>query len=150
NRFAQIHAGVGNVPVAVDNQYGWRTTMTIWAVLCFVLFLITFAPPHDRIQPVVAAKRSAGADFSDLLKNHPRRIMWGMTLVDSFILSFRGGALYNYYHHYAARQAMYDWVSSLHPGLTAPPLAPGEKATGFIDGVLGYVVHADKSNLASS
>ncbi len=150
NKFAQNHAGDGVVAAAVDNQYGWRMTMTIWAVLCFVLFLITFATTRERIKPVVAEKRSPRQDFGDLFKNHPWMIMWGMTLVHFCILSFRGGALYNYYHHYADRQAMYDWVSSLHLGLTAPPLAPGVKATGLIDGVLGYVVHADKSNLASS
>ena len=26
-----------------DRQYGWRMTMTLWAGLCFVLFLITIA-----------------------------------------------------------------------------------------------------------
>src|SRR5579863_5726037 len=149
-KFAQHHAGADNPVVITDKQYGWQMTMTVWAVLCLVLFLITFFTTRERIKPVVAEKRSAGADFGDLLKNHPWMIMWGMTLVHFCILSFRGGALYNYYHHYADRQAMYDWVSSLHLGLTAPPLGPGEKAHGFIDGVLGYVVHADKSNLASS
>ena len=40
-----------------------------------------------------------------------------MTLVHFAILSFRGGALYNYYHHYADKGAMFD----LRPnsGLTA-------------------------------
>jgi Na+/melibiose symporter-like transporter len=77
-------------------------------------------------------------------------VMFAMTLVHFGILSFRGGALYDYYHHYADKAAMYDWVSSLHLNLTQPPLAPGEKPTGFVDGVLGYVVHADRSNLENS
>ena len=36
-----------------------------------------------------------------------------MTLVHFAILSFRGGALYNYYHHYADKAAMFDWVQQL-------------------------------------
>ena len=148
-KFAQYHAGAGNV-AKVDKQYGWQMTMTVWAVLCFVLFLITFLTTRERIKPVVEEKRSPRMDFADLIKNNPWKIMWAMTLVHFCILSFRGGALYNYYHHYADRAAMYDWVSSLHLGLTAPPLAPGEKAHGFLDAWLGYVVHADTSNLAAS
>ena len=39
---------------AIDRQYGWQMTMTVWAVLCLVLFLITFLttqrthPAHRR------------------------------------------------------------------------------------------------------
>jgi Na+/melibiose symporter-like transporter len=74
--------------------------------------------------------------------------MFFMTLVHFAILSFRGGALYNYYHHYADKAALYDWVASLH--LTAPPLVPGALAPGGILEWLGYIVHADKSDLANS
>ena len=44
--------------------------------------------------------------------------MFAMTLVHFAILSFRGGALYNYYHHYADKTAMFDFLEKL--GLTAP------------------------------
>jgi GPH family glycoside/pentoside/hexuronide:cation symporter len=80
-------------------------TMTIWAVLCLVLFLITFFTTRERIQPVNAeTKSSPKQDFADLLKNVPWRVMAVMTLVHFAILSFRGGALYNYYHHYADKR----------------------------------------------
>jgi GPH family glycoside/pentoside/hexuronide:cation symporter len=61
---------------------------------------------------------------------------------------FRGAALYNYYHHFADKAALYDWVQSL--GLTAPSLVPGAPAPGGILEWLGYIVHGDKANLASS
>jgi GPH family glycoside/pentoside/hexuronide:cation symporter len=50
-----------------------------------------------------------------------------MTLVHFAILSFRGGALYNYYHHYADKAAMFDFVEKL--GLTAPALGPDAPQT---------------------
>jgi Na+/melibiose symporter-like transporter len=71
-----------------------------------------------------------------------------MTLVHFAILSFRGAALYNYYHHFADKAALYDWVQSL--GLTAPSLALGAPAPGGILEWLGYIVHGDKTNLGSS
>jgi len=127
-----------------DKQYGWRMTMTIWAVLCLILFLITFATTKERIRPEPTQKKSTPKqDFADLLKNSPWAVMFFMTLVHFAILSFRGGALYNYYHHYADKAAMYDWVQNI--GLTASAGAPG----GILE-TLGYLVHGDRSDLATS
>lgn len=131
-----------------DRQYGWQMTMSIWAVLCLGLFVITFATTKERIRPESTQKSSAKQDFVDLFKNSPWLVMAIMTLVHFAILSFRGGALYNYYHQYADKAALYDWVHSL--GLTAPALVPGAPAPGGPFELLGYIVHGDKTNLASS
>ena len=124
-----------------DRQYGWRMTMTLWAGLCLALFLITFLATRERIQAVQEEKASPKRDFLDLLKNSPWRVMAIMTLIHFAILAFRGGALYNYYHHYAEKAAMYDFLAKL--GLTG---AAG--ASGSLLETLGYLVHADKSNVA--
>jgi Na+/melibiose symporter-like transporter len=139
---------VAKFAVGHDAQYGWRIVMTIWAVLCFVLFMITFFSTKERIQPPPQQKSDFKQDFAGLVKNGPWVVMFAMTLVHFCILSFRGGALYNYYHHYADKAAMFDWVQKL--GLTAPPLAPGAPKPGGILEWLGYIVHADRSNLANS
>ena len=131
-----------------DRAYGWQMTMTIWAVLCFALFIITFASTRERIKPVVETKSSPKQDFADLLKNAPWRVMALMTLVHFAILSFRGGALYNYYHYYADKAAMFDFVEKI--GLTAPALAEGAAKPGGILEWLGYIVHGTRDNLATS
>ena len=128
-----------------DRQHGWQMTMTIWAVLCLVLFLTTFAATRERIQPPPQQKADARQDFAALLKNSPWAVMFFMTLVHFCILSFRGGALYNYYHHYADKGAMFDWVQKL--GLTAPAGSP--TSSGILEW-LGYIVHGDRSGLANS
>lgn len=136
---------VAKFAIGHDRQYGWRMTMTIWAVLCLVLFLITFATTRERIQPVRTEKTSPKQDFLDLFKNVPWRIMFFWTLVHFAILSFRGGALYNYYHHYADKAAMFDFVQQF--GLVAPA---GAAAPGGMLETLGYIVHGDRANLAGS
>jgi Na+/melibiose symporter-like transporter len=50
---------VAKFAVGHDRQYGWQMTMTIWAVLCLVLFLITFATTKERIQPPPQQKSDA-------------------------------------------------------------------------------------------
>jgi glycoside/pentoside/hexuronide:cation symporter, GPH family len=140
---------IAKFAVGHDRQYGWQMTMTIWAVVCFILFLITFFTTKERIKPVPQQKKSSPKeDFIDLLKNNPWKVMFFMTLVHFAILSFRGAALYNYYHHFADKAALYDWVQSL--GLTTPALIPGAPAPGGILEWLGYIVHGERTNLASS
>ena len=63
---------VAKFAVGHDRQYGWQMTMTLWAVLCVVLFVITFLTTRERVQPVVATTEySPKQDFADLLKNGP-------------------------------------------------------------------------------
>jgi len=130
-----------------DRAKGWAITMGIWAALCVVLFLIAFATTKERIQPATL-QQSPKQDYADLLKNSPWAAMFFFTLIHFTILSLRGGALYNYYHYYADKAALYDWLQTLH--LTAGPLVPGAAAHGGILETLGYIVHGDKSNLANS
>ena len=136
---------VAKFAIGHDRQHGWQMTMLLWAGLCLILFLITFATTKERIQPVTTEKSSPKQDFVNLLKNNPWKVMIAMTLVHFAILSFRGGALYNYYHHYADRQAMYDFVQ--HLGLVAPA---GTASAGGVLETLGYLVHGDRTDLANS
>ncbi len=131
-----------------DRQHGWQVTMTIWAGLCLVLFLVTFLTTRERIQPVSETNTPPKQDFLDLLKNGPWKVMALMTLVHFGILSFRGGAMYNYYHQYADKAAMFDFLDKL--GLTAPALADGAAKPGGILEWLGYIVHGTRDNLATS
>ncbi|HEX7618215.1 MAG TPA: MFS transporter, partial [Verrucomicrobiae bacterium] len=137
-KFAAKHAGSGAVTV-VDKQYGWQMTMVIWAVLCLVLFFITFASTKERIKPMTTEKSSPKQDFLDLLKNNPWKVMWCWTMVHFAILAFRGGALYNYYHHYADKSAMFEAVKKF--GLVMPV---GAQGNGLLEW-LGYIVHGDAS-----
>jgi GPH family glycoside/pentoside/hexuronide:cation symporter len=137
-KFAQKHAA-GGVVAVTDKQYGWQLTMCIWAGLCLVLFLITFATTKERIKPTTTEKTSPKQDFASLLKNNPWKVMWCWTLVHFAILSFRGGALYNYYHHYADKTAMFDAVKQF--GLVVPLDAKGN---GLLEW-LGYIVHGDQT-----
>jgi glycoside/pentoside/hexuronide:cation symporter, GPH family len=127
---------------------GWQITMGMWAVVCVVFFLITFATTRERIEPAVEHKSSPAQDFRDLLANSPWMVMFVMTLVHFTILSLRGGAFYNYYHYYADKAALYDWLANW--GLTAPPLAGAATPPSGLLSFLGWVVHADRSSLDAS
>jgi Na+/melibiose symporter-like transporter len=126
-----------------DKERGWTMVMGLWAVLCLVLFLTTFFTTRERVQPISKAKTSPRQDFSDLLRNFPWMVMFCMTFTHFTILALRGYALYNYYHYYADKAALDNWLHGL--GLTAPA---GGLPPGGILSWLGYIVLPDKSNVA--
>jgi Na+/melibiose symporter-like transporter len=131
-----------------DRQHGWQVTMTIWAAVCLVLFVITFLTTRERIKPLSQTHSPPKQDFLDLLKNGPWKVMALMTLVHFAILSFRGGAMYNYYHQFADKASMFDFLDKL--GLTSAPLAAGQAKPAGILEYLGYIVHGTRDHLASS
>jgi GPH family glycoside/pentoside/hexuronide:cation symporter len=127
-----------------NRQFGWQMTMVVWAVLCLVLFMTTFLSTRERIKPISQEKSSPAQDFRSLVKNAPWIVMVFMTLVHFAMLSFRGGALYNYYHHFADKTAMFNFLNGL--GLVA---AEGAPSGGLLD-MIGYRVHGGLSDLANS
>ena len=129
-----------------DVQYGWQMTMTVWSVLCLFLFMITFFTTKERIKPPPTQKSSAKQDFGDLIRNNPWKVMFLWTMVHFCILSFRGGAQYNYYQQYADKGALFDFVNTFH--LTAPKLAADAPAPGGILEFIGYIVHGDRADIA--
>ncbi len=133
-KFAQGH----------DRAHGWTVTMSIWAAACLVLFLVTFFTTRERIKPIVETHSSPRQDFADLLKNGPWISLVLYTVFQFGMLSLRGGAHFNYYHHYADKAAMFDFVAAL--GLTTPDAA----GTGSLADALGYIVHGTRDSLASS
>ncbi len=148
NRFAGSHPlGMPAAEWAQRRAHGWEVTMAIYAVICVVCFLITFATTRERVKPVAAEKTPVRRDLLDLLKNGPWAVMFLMTLFHFALLSFRGGAQYQYYMRYADPKACYDMLDRL--GLTAPALAPGESPHGLL-GQLGYVVYGARNAPNSS
>jgi Na+/melibiose symporter-like transporter len=133
-KFAQGH----------DRAHGWQVTMTIWAVACLVLFLVTFFTTRERIQPIQETRATPRQDFTDLLRNGPWIALVCYTVFNFGMLSLRGGAHFNYYHHYVDKAAMFDFVAAL--GLTTPDPA----GTGSLADALGYIVHGTRDQLASS
>ncbi|MBI5766964.1 MAG: MFS transporter [Verrucomicrobia bacterium] len=127
-----------------DRAHGWQMTMTLWAGVCVVCFLVTFFTTRERIKPVVETRASPRQDFSDLLKNGPWIALVAYTIFNFAMLAYRGGAHYNFYHHYADKAAMFDFVEKL--GLTTADPKP---LPGLLEW-LGYIVHGTRDNLAGS
>jgi Na+/melibiose symporter-like transporter len=133
---------------ATARATGWEMTMGLWALVCVVFFLVTFAATRERIVPDERHRSSPGQAFADLVRNNPWIVMFVMTLVHFAILSFRGRAFYDYYHNYADLRSLYDWLDGL--GLAAPPIDADQPKPGGLLEFLGWIAHGDPQNLAKS
>src|SRR6516164_5676082 len=82
---AQLIVGGFTLPLVAklgqgNNAKGWQMTMSLWAVVCVVLFAITFLAARERIQPDPKQKSDPRQDFSGMLKNGPWIAMFILTL----------------------------------------------------------------------
>jgi Na+/melibiose symporter-like transporter len=149
--YAQNAAGSTAATSGLDltaRAFGWQMTMGLWAIVCVVFFLITFATTRERVIPDERQRSSVGQSFADLLQNNPWKVMFAMTLVHFAILSFRGRAFYDYYHNYVDPRAMFEWLANF--GLTGPPVTAEGPAPGGLLEFVGWVAHGDASDLAKS
>ena len=119
---------------------GWQMTMGLWAIVCVVLFVITFLTTRERILPDPKQKSDPKRDFSGLLKNGPWVAMFILTLAHFAMLAMRGGTLFYYFQYYVNQDRLFDLLQSL--GLTG---AHGN----YIFNAFGLIVDAKRSNVAS-
>ena len=142
---AQLIVGGFTLPLVAkfghgDNAKGWQMTMGLWAIICMVLFLITFLSTRERIAPDPKQKSDPKQDFSGLLKNGPWVAMFILTLSHFSMLAMRGGTLFYYFQYYVDQNRLFDLLQSL--GLT------GEHGN-FIFNAFGLIVDAKHTNVAS-
>ena len=146
---AQLLVGGFTLPLVAkfgqgDRAKGWQMTMGLWAVICVVLFLITFLSTRERIQPDPQQKADARRDFSTLLKTGPWVAMFILTLAHFAVLALRGGTLSYYFQYYVSADQLYGLLDSL--GL-AHPAAGG--AWSYLLNTFGLVVDPARSNVSS-
>ncbi len=82
-----------------DKARGFHNTMTVFAIVGTVFFLITFFTTKERVVPTQERASSVRDDLTDLLRNRPWKIMLGITVLLFVNLALKGG-MYIYYFKY--------------------------------------------------
>jgi len=149
---AQLIVGGFTLPLVAkfgggDTARGWQMTMGLWAVVCVVLFVITFASTRERIQPDPKQKTSPREDFGNLLKNAPWIAMFILTLAHFTMLAMRGGTVFYYFQYYIDHDRMYEFLQGL--GLAGSAGASGGGVWHSILDTFGLIVDPGKTNVGS-
>jgi GPH family glycoside/pentoside/hexuronide:cation symporter len=127
-----------------NDAKGWQMTIGLWAILCVILFCITFISVRERILPDPHQKLDAKADFGNLLKNGPWIAMFIVTLAHFIVAAMRGGTVLYYFEYYLDHERLFSLLQTL--GLTQ-----GGSGGGWyrLLNTFGLIVDADKRNVAS-
>jgi Na+/melibiose symporter-like transporter len=146
---AQLMVGGFTLPLVAkfgqgDNAKGWQMTMGLWATICVVLFLITFATTKERIQPDPKQKSDAKKDFATLAKTGPWVAMFILTLAHFSVLAMRGGTLSYYFQYYISHDRLYALLQSV--GLVNPA---AHGVWPYLLNTFGLVVDPKRANVGS-
>ena len=148
---AQLIIGGFTLPLVAkfgqgNDAKGWQMTISLWAVLCVILFLFTFLSTRERILPDPKQKLDAKQDFGNLLKNGPWIAMFIVTLAHFIVAAMRGGTVLYYFEYYINQDRLFDVLQSL--GLTHAGNGSGSFWHNLLN-TFGLIVNADKKNVAS-
>ena len=83
-----------------DNAKGYRLTVTLFAVIAFVLFLVTFLSTKERIQPPAAQQDSLRKDFKILLGNRPWVILATVGVISFVMFALQNLSLAYYFKYH--------------------------------------------------
>ena len=87
-----------------DDAKGYRLTVTLFAVIAFVLFLVTFLSTRERIQPPPTQQDSLKQDFRILLSNRPWVILAVVGIVSFIMFALQNLSLAYYFKYYIGRE----------------------------------------------
>ncbi len=130
-----------------DRAKGWQMTMSLWAIVCVVLFFITFLTTRERIQPDPAQKSSPRQDFASLLRNGPWKAMFILTLAHFTVLAMRGGTMFYYFQYYVSPGRLFDLLKGL--GLAAAATGAPSGPWHSLLNAFGLIVDPKRTNVAS-
>jgi Na+/melibiose symporter-like transporter len=96
-----------------DKTVGFEKTMTLFAVIGVVFFIITFLTTKERIVPGADQKSSIKQDLTDLFKNRPWIVMLILTIFVFITLSLKGGMYVYYFENYLSEPHLAAFLSSI-------------------------------------
>lgn len=96
-----------------DKTLGFKTTMTIFAIVGSVFFVITFLTTKERIVPAPEQKSTLSQDLSDLIKNVPWRVMLLVTILVFITLALKGGTYIYYFENYLSEPHLAAFLENI-------------------------------------
>lgn len=82
-----------------NEALGWQWTMTVYAAVAALLFLISFATTRERVLPPKSQKSNLKEDIVNLCKNGPWVILFGAGICLMSYVSIRNGTIIYYFKY---------------------------------------------------
>ena len=123
-------------------QFGWMMSVSVFAVICALLFYGCFSLTRERVKPINEKQSKLKDDIKDLFANKPWWILLGSGIAALIFNSIRDGATVYYFKYYIVEEQFSTinmfGVSFVLSGLY---LAVGQAAN-----IIGVILAAPVSN----
>lgn len=87
-----------------DMAKGYQYTLTLFGILSFILFMITFKTTRERVTPPPAQKSNLKADFTNLFKNKPWVILFFVGIVSFIMFALQNLSIAYYFKYYVGQE----------------------------------------------
>jgi glycoside/pentoside/hexuronide:cation symporter, GPH family len=89
-----------------NQAVGFPMTMAIYGVIACILFYVTFATTHERVQPQTTQKSSLKEDIKNLVKNRPWMYLLIMGIFTLGYIIIRSGTILYYFKYYIGDEVL--------------------------------------------
>jgi len=96
-----------------DKAMGFEKTMTLFAMIGTVFFIITFLTTKERVITKAEQKSSIKQDFIDLFKNQPWIVMLILTVLVFITLALKGGMYIYYFQYYVSESHLAQFQADI-------------------------------------
>ena len=93
-----------------DLQQGWLFTISLFAVIAFVCFMITFSVSRERIQPPPSQEVNIMEDIKGTISDVPWTAMFLLTFSLFITLAMWGSAMSFYFKYNVDQKSLYDFL----------------------------------------
>lgn len=83
----------------VNEQKGFQSAISVFAISAAVLFIITFLTTRERVSPPRQQKTSVLRDIGDLMANRPWLILFVLGIITLFHVCLRNGSIIYYFKY---------------------------------------------------
>ncbi len=137
-----VNSFTGNSSDVFSQQKGWTMAVAVIAVMCAMLFFLTFALTKERVKPVREKQAKLKDDLRDLAKNKPWWILLGAGVAALIFNSIRDGATVYYFKYFVGEETQTN-ISILGFSFVLSGLY---LALGQIANIVGVILAAPVSN----
>jgi GPH family glycoside/pentoside/hexuronide:cation symporter len=87
-----------------DQAKGYQITLGLFAIVSFILFMITFSSTRERVHPPKAQQASLKEDFKGLLKNRPWVILFFVGIISFIMFAMQNLSVAYYFKYYIGKE----------------------------------------------
>jgi GPH family glycoside/pentoside/hexuronide:cation symporter len=116
-----------------DQARGYQYTLILFAVISFILFMITFRTTRERVAPPKEQTADLRQDLKNLFKNRPWLILFFVGIISFVMFAMQNLSVAYYFKYYIGNESQVQWfnvIGTIALIITIPLSKPLSKRFG--------------------